>query len=84
ALTARWDSIDFENRRWRLNDTKNKHGRFVVLNDMALRVLHCQRTLASEEYVFPATRGRLGHLADPSKAFKRVLKAAGITNLRLH
>lgn len=84
ALTARWEAIDFEHRRWRLTDTKNKHGRFVILNDMALRVLHYQRAVSRGEYVFQAPFGRPGHLADPARAFKRVLRDAGITDLRQH
>jgi integrase len=36
------------------------------------------------EYVFPGKGSKSGHFADPQTAWERILKRAGIKNLRIH
>lgn len=77
AIQARWEHVDLERRRWYLPHTKNGRSRFVVLNDAAMDILHRRPRLAGNPFVFFGKEtGR--PLNNPSKAWKRVLEAAGI------
>jgi len=53
------------------------------LTDIDLAILKKRMVTAPGEYVFPGANGQ-GHLADPKRAWARVLKRAKITDLRLH
>lgn len=84
ALTARFSDMDLVQATWRLTKTKNGHARTVYLNPVALDIVRAQRQLARWDWVFPAAGGKDAHLADPKKAFKRVLARAGISGIVLH
>jgi integrase len=84
VLSMRWEEIDFERRVWRIPETKNGEPLEVPLVDRAISLL--KSLPRSSEWVLPSKRasGRTGHLADPKKAWDRILNRAGISNLRLH
>ena len=42
------------------------------------------KSLASDPYVFPSSKGRTGHVAGFEKAWAAILKAAKIEGLRVH
>jgi integrase len=69
---------------WRLPVHRAKSGksRVIPLNEIARQVLERRLASSNSEYVFPGTRG--GHLVSPEKAWKRVLKCAGIADLKIH
>lgn len=84
GLTARFSAIDMAQGTWRLDQTKSGHGRVVYLNAVALAILHEQRQMSRWDWVFPRKGGSDAHLADPKKAFQRVLKDASISGIVLH
>jgi len=62
---------------------KSKEPIRVVLSPVALNILQTRKPASTSEWVFPG-RGESGHLEEPKKAWKRILKRASITDLRLH
>ncbi len=83
VLAMRWQEIRFASGEWHIPETKNGEPHIVPLSDAALEILHRRRDQDNSPYVFPGT-GVSGHLADPKKAWKRVLARAEIDNLRIH
>ncbi|MBN8532128.1 MAG: site-specific integrase [Alphaproteobacteria bacterium] len=83
VLAMRWREINFTTKEWRIPDTKNGEAHTVPLSDRLIEILKARHDAKSGEYVFPGS-GKNGHLADPKKAWKRVLDRAGITDLRIH
>jgi integrase len=81
-LSARWDEIDLERRVWTIPAAKAKAAKPIVvpLNEQAYEVL--KRRVVASEWVFP---GRWGEHATTVKfAWARVIKAAGLTDARIH
>lgn len=84
VLAMRWEEINFERGIWYIPQTKTgKHE--VPLTSEALEVLKRRHADPERhgEYVFPAHHGG-GHLKDPMRAWRDILKRAGIANLRIH
>lgn len=84
ALTARFSDMSLETATWRLRNVKNNRARTVYLNDAALEIVKRQRLVSRWDWVFPARDGRDAHMADPRKAFKRVIDRAGISDIVIH
>lgn len=83
TLAMRWDEIDFTSRVWRIPETKNGDPLTIPLSSPAIELLERIRVTSRSEWVF-ASSGKSGHLADPKKAWQRILQRAEIENLRLH
>jgi len=81
----RWDEIKWKRATWTIPADKAKGGETVnvALSPVALRILENRKAETSNEWVFPG-RGRSGHLEEPKSAWKRILKRAELTDLRLH
>jgi len=81
-----WAQLDLDAAAWYLagQDMKGGESIVVVLPEPAQAVLRA-RLEASDgsPYVFPSSRAN-GHIADPRKAWARVVKRAKIDNLRMH
>lgn len=92
VLAMRWDEINFTTKEWRIPKTKNGEAVTLPLIDDAVKILkerkkqnaQMQLEALQQEYVFPSNASKNGHLADPKKAWHRILKEAQIENLRLH
>lgn len=84
ALTAKFSDISIETATWRLRNVKNNKARTVYLNQTALEIVKRQRIVSRWDWVFPARDGRDAHMADPRKAFKRVIERAGISDIVVH
>lgn len=83
ALEAKWEHINLEQQIWFLPDTKSGKSRHVILNPIALTLLSKIQRQPDNPYIFPGkVPGR--PLNSPQKAFKRILKVAGIENFRIH
>jgi integrase len=83
--SMRWDEIDWNQATWLIPATKAK-GKAVIrvaLSPVALNILESRKLTSTSEWVFPG-RGKSGHLEEPKKAWRRILKQAEITDLRLH
>jgi integrase len=87
VLSMRWEHIDLDAGTWLIPDTKNNTAQTILLTDAELDILRrrhqSRKSKLNFEYVFPGT-GVDGHLADPKKGWKRILKNAGIKDLHLH
>ena len=83
--SMRWDEIDWNQATWIIptEKAKSKKPNRVVLSPVALTVLETRKLASTSEWVFPG-RGKSGHLEEPKKAWRRIVKAANITDLRLH
>ncbi len=85
VMEMRWEYVNFEHRTWFIPKTKNGDSLTVPLTEAAVRVLsaRCGENKPEEGWVFPGT-GITGHLVEPKLAWRKVLKRAGIANLRIH
>ena len=88
VLAMQWSEINFQHAIWRIPDTKNGDPHNVTLSPQAMQILEKRKKvqqLTEQEsiYVFPGD-GAGGHLADPKKAWYRLLQEAKIENLRIH
>lgn len=77
----RWDEIDLNAGRWTLIQ-KGGGSLTVPLSDVAMRILNARERISP--WVFPSNRSRSGHLMEPKGVWARVIKAAGITDVRPH
>lgn len=84
VLAMRWDEISFERAEWRIPETKNGEPLTVALSGPAMEILNERRRQTNTEWVFPSTESKTGHLADPKKAWARLLLRADIKDLRIH
>lgn len=70
---------------WTIPAAKAKAGEVIriPLSSVALQILENRKLTSASEWVFPG-RGKSGHLEEPKTAWKRILKRAELTDLRLH
>jgi len=83
VLAMRWSEINFDLKEWRIPETKNGEPHTVPLSDQAIEILQHRRAGTGSVFVFPG-EGSAGHYCDPARAWRRVLKRAGIVDLRIH
>jgi integrase len=86
VVSLRWEDIDLGAAIWTIpaQVAKNKTATPIPLTAPALRLLHEQLARsAGEQWVFPSAIGK-GHVVGLPKAWARVLRRAGIKNLRIH
>jgi len=83
TLAMRWEDINFTAETWRIEETKNSDPQTIHLPKQAMEILTERKWKSESPWVFEG-RGAKGHLADPKKAWGRILKDAGIDNLRIH
>lgn len=85
VLAMRWEDIDFGIKEWRIPDTKNGDPVRVPLIRQALEILAYRSFLKeTSPWVFPSHGSKTGHLMEPQSAWTRILKRAGLSNLRIH
>ncbi len=81
-----WQEIDLDRMTWSIpgSKTKNKKPAVIALPPPAVAILQSRMEwTAGSPWVFPST-SESGHVADPRKAWERVRKASGLTDLRMH
>lgn len=97
VLSMRWDEIDFDLATWTIPAEKFKNGAVHVVPLTALAIPILKRRMAEQNvsaedaaylpvaspWVFPG-KGATGHLVEPKRAWKRVLKRAAISELTIH
>jgi len=79
----RWEDISFTRKEWLIPRTKNDEPQILPLCSEAMAILQKRKVVGKSDYVFPGS-GRTGYFIDPKKGWARVLKQAGLKNLRLH
>jgi integrase len=83
VLAMFWDQVNFTLEEWHIPETKNGDPHVIPLTAPAIEILQERRRNAQSPYVFPG-KGKTGHLVEPKKAWGRILKRAGIADLRIH
>jgi integrase len=80
-----WSQLSLERGVWVVpaEEAKGNEVLSVALSPVVIRILENRRASATSEWVFPG-HGATGHLVEPKTAWKRILKRAGLTDLRLH
>lgn len=85
VLAMAWDNVYLDDQEWHIPRTKNGQFQVVPLLEAELEVL--QRRLRERQpgnpWVFPG-RGKTGHMVEPKSGWARILKRAGLQNLRIH
>jgi len=87
VAAMQWKDVDLEARAWYLPGQQTKNGEpiVVVLSDPAVAVLESRLAQKQSAWVFPCKgRSGEGRIVDPRKAWARVVKRAGIADLRMH
>lgn len=84
VLAMRWKELDLEQEgTWKIPVTKTGDSQTVTLAMEAIEILKIRKSNRSSFFVFPGN-GKTGHLIEPKKGWKRILKRAGIKDLRIH
>jgi integrase len=86
-LAMRWTDVDLQRKRWVVPATWSKHGdeMIIPLTTEATKLLsEMKKHRGTSSWVFPSTKSKSGHIEEPKSAWGRLLKAAGIAELRLH
>jgi len=83
VCAMRWADISLERAEWRLPEPKQGKPHYVHLSTPALAILRRRKEASDGEYVLPGRRTGQ-HLKDPTKNWRRILKAAGIEGVRIH
>lgn len=80
----KWSEIFIDEGVWRLPvvRAKSKKARVIPLNEVALQVLASRAVGEKGVYVFEGKNGK--PLSNPTRAWKRVLSRAGISDLKMH
>jgi len=73
VLAMRWCEINFDDRIWRIERTKNDDPQNVALGGEVIQVLYSRKANADPKspFVFPGD-GESGHLVEPKKGWKRI------------
>lgn len=83
VLSMRWTDVDFQQSEWRIPETKNGEPLTIALSKEALDILKRRQRRTHQKWVFPSDKTD-GHLADPKKAWKRILTNATIKFWQAH
>lgn len=91
VLSMEWSQINMDLLQWRIPITKNNDSQTIPLTMNAMEILRRRRrdSEGHPRWVFPSDRkgwktGDKGHFVAPRKAFLRIVKNAGIEDLRIH
>ena len=81
-LTLRWQDVDFDGASLRLPNSKTGK-KSIYLNPPALQVLSSLQRGADNPYVIQGERAG-AHLVNLQKPWRRIRKAAGLDDVRIH
>jgi integrase len=98
VMSMAWEEIDLHEGIWRIaaEKTKNKTGHALPLVEEVLEILIERRKLlgvvdaqgapvkGATPWVFPSEGSKSGHLETPFKQWQKVLKDAGLADVRIH
>jgi integrase len=83
VLTMRWSDLDLTRKEWRLPTTKAGRTHYIPLSDPAVEILKKLPKQEGNPYVICGHKAG-SHLVNISSAWRRVRKAAGVEDVRLH
>lgn len=82
-LTAKWSDIDWHRQELKLPETKAGRVHYIPLSAPVLALLHELPKQKDNPYILPGDKPG-GHLVNIEKIWRRVRKAAGVEDVRLH
>lgn len=84
----RWADINLTREIWTIpaNQAKSRRDIIVPLSSYAKKILKSRKAKAADDavFVFPAKRGKAGHLVEPKKKWWELRKRAGVPDLKMH
>jgi integrase len=83
----RWTDLDLAERRWTIPGAVSKNGRPVQVRlseEVATILLRRQEETQGREWVFPSPKDPTAHVADPKRAWERVIASAKLSDVRMH
>lgn len=83
-LKARWEDIDLVRCELRLPETKAGRIHYVPLSPPAMSLLERMPRETGNPHLLPSTKVPGHHLVNIEKPWRRVRKAAGVEDVRLH
>lgn len=83
VLSMRWQDIDLDLGIWRIPRTKSGDSHTLPLPSAVLSILNERVKHRSCDWVFSG-KGKTGHLVEPIKTWRKLLRSAGLSNLRMH
>jgi len=84
VLSMRWQDISIERATWAIHETKNGSSQIVPIGTEAIAILVERLQSKTNDWVFPSSTSKSGHLEEPKSAWKRILSRANLEDLRLH
>ena len=86
VLSMRWSDVNWDRKIWHIpaDQSKNAEPIDVPLIDQAVRILRARKSKTSSVFVFASRRSKSGHIEEPKKAWKSLLKRAELTDIRIH
>jgi integrase len=83
-LSSKWCDLDLAARTLYIPDPKNRKPRYLAINSQAYELLcEMEKARSSSPFLFPSNSAK-GHLLEVRRTFARIIKEAGIDNLRGH
>jgi len=82
-----WCDLSIDRGLWRVpgEESKNNEPLIIILSAPVIRILQRRKnTTAGSEWVFPSPVDIAKPIQEPRRAWRRILKSAGIENLRIH
>jgi integrase len=83
-LNARWEHINLEDAVWTMPITKAGRAHRLPLPTAAVRLLEALPSRFNAGWVFPSEKRSDAHLVNANKAWDRIRKRVGLTDVRLH
>ena len=83
VMRSRHEHLDLEKKSLYLPKTKSGKSRHVALNDAALKIFQTTPRIDGSPWIFPG-KDPMKPLNNPTKAWHRILAAAGVERCRLH
>ena len=80
----RWADVNLQREEWRIGVTKNGMPQTVPLVPEAVAILAERKQKSVGPWVFPSDKSKTGHIVNTTKAWRRVLERANLTDLRQH
>jgi integrase len=80
VLAMRYEDVDYDERLWRIPETKNGSPHIVPMVPTMIDMLKARQKQHGTEWVFPST-GATGHYVEPKKGWKVLLARATVLRL---
>lgn len=86
VMQMKWVDIDFDQCFWKIpaSESKNSEAMTVPLIEPALQILRARKAVTRSVFVFASPSSASGHLEEPKRAWKSLLKRAKLSDIRIH